>query len=490
MGNFTFALDIPTGLNSDDTGYAAKGRWADGNNIRFQPPGPTGRPQAIGEFDQLTSGGLTGIVRNLFALDRGAVTIAAGTETKLYVGSPTSLQDRTPVGIPGEGAWSFGAWGTTLLAVQRGGRLYQQTGTSTATEVTEAPDSIEIMIVTPERRQVIVFGTNEVVSGTFNGSCIRGCDFEDYSSAGSWTPTTSNNSFEEVVAEGGNIIAALPMGGFVAVWTEDALYLGSFVGDPEQTYRWDLVAKGCGAAGKDAVTTLSGRAYWVGADLQFRQWAPGELPRIIPCPIRRQFITSLTRANQQKIHAGTISKFDEVWFNYDDGEAYVCLNTIDGAWSRGDAAMTAMCDSGLIFDRLSGDGYYTSVIGAQNPGGANHLFAREIIVGAEDGPTSWHVQSADQYIDEGRRRVMVSSVTPDVEDQAGDLTLTLYVRDRPQSSAATKGPYTLTTATTKKDIRVSGKLISVRIAGSSGNSNVEPTRLGRFTFDCVSKGER
>ena len=40
-------LKIPPGLNGDDTTYAAAGRWADSNNVRFDRDQPT------------TSGGFT-----------------------------------------------------------------------------------------------------------------------------------------------------------------------------------------------------------------------------------------------------------------------------------------------------------------------------------------------------------------------------------------------------------------------------------------------
>ncbi|MGQ0559875.1 MAG: hypothetical protein ACT4OE_09880, partial [Sphingosinicella sp.] len=90
-------------------------------------------------------------------------------------------------------------------------------------------------------------------------------------------------------------------------------------------------------------------------------------------------------------------------------------------------------------------------------------------------------------LDESQRRIMIRSVSPDFDDQVGDVSLTLYVRDRPQASATTKGPFTLSTSTTKKDLRASGRLVAVKLAGSAAGTFA---RLGKVLFDVVRMGER
>ena len=111
---------------------------------------------------------------------------------------------------------------------------------------------------------------------------------------------------------------------------------------------------------------------------------------------------------------------------------------------------------------------------------------------------NWHLQAADQYLDESRRRLMIRGVVPDFEDQTGLIQMTISVRDQPQAPAIDKGPYDLvgpqggdgwpTIPTRKKDFRASGKIVSVRLA--QGEDVYSYMRLGKLVFDALPTGER
>lgn len=93
------SLDIPPGLNGDDTAYAAAGRWADASNVRFY----RGRPQTIGGWESLTPTLLTGVCRNVFnwSDNSGALNIAFGTHSDLQVWVGGTLYTITPtVALP------------------------------------------------------------------------------------------------------------------------------------------------------------------------------------------------------------------------------------------------------------------------------------------------------------------------------------------------------------------------------------------------------
>ena len=487
-------LRIPPGLVSDDTAFSRAGCWIDGNNFAFRG----GRPQVIGAFKRTFANALTGIVRNIFAFKRaGATRVAYGTSSKLYLGlsSPVNFpNDVTPVsGWGTNDSIALAAWGDVLLATAAENEgscstLFQQSGAAAATAVAEAPDEIRWMLVA--RRQVLAFGCNEVASGTFNGRCIRGSNFEDYSSAGSWTPTSANNSFEDVLDGAGNIVTARELAGYILVWTEDALWLGSFVGDPAQTYRWDLVDNNCGIAGPHAATIMSGVAYWLGPDLQFRRYALGGLPEIIPCPIWRDFEMAVTRTAQHLLHASTVSKHNEVWFHYGTGAGYVAFDVREGSWFKGDAGCTAMLDSGLINEALEDDLLYTGVIGSS----AGFVHARELggssSIGAADGPSAYHIQSGDFYIEGGGRSVTVQAVRPDINygPQNDSMELSLHVRQRPQSPATAKGPFPLVPSTTRRSVRATGNLVSVKFSGV--NPSNADARIGCPVFEYTTGGRR
>ncbi|WP_304171444.1 hypothetical protein [Phenylobacterium aquaticum] len=93
-------LDIPAGLISDDTTFAAGGRWADSSNVRFWE----GRPQTIGGWEALSSDVLTGVCRSVFNwTDLAAVNnVAFGTHSALQVWLGGALYSITPTaGLPG-----------------------------------------------------------------------------------------------------------------------------------------------------------------------------------------------------------------------------------------------------------------------------------------------------------------------------------------------------------------------------------------------------
>lgn len=483
------ALDLPPGLNSDDTTLAAEGRWADGDNVRFV----NGKPQAIG---YMAAGAFTSTAPAIRAAKNW--TTSAGSEFTAYgtngavglyvrnVGLATQ-HDITPSPAPSASIWSFDLWGDYLIAHPGSGTLYvwQNNTGARASEITQAPNTISAMLVTPQR-QILALGCNEEASGTFNSRCIRGCDIENYTD---WTTSVSNNAFEHILeGEPGHIVTARMLGDYVAIWTTTSVWLGIFLGDPERTYRFQRIASGCGMwnpsatiGERHAVCVVGQTAYWLGADLNFYAWTLGSLPAKMPCPIGDDFRRNVGRSQAGANFCCHLAKFSEVWWFYDDARdtstieptRYVALNISDGTWFRGQLSRTYMIDASGTIDLPRAFDHNGDEIYHEHPtGGASF---------------SWYIQSADQSFMKGNRRVLVRGVQPDFENQSGDVSLTLSVRDRPHASATTKGPYTLTTATTKKDFRASGKLISVKFSGSGTASHM---RLGTPLFDIVPMGER
>lgn len=498
MGQSPFELDIPPGLDSDDTTFGAKGRWADGSNVRFR----NGRPETIGRVVRiLGSGAITTVpgVNSLFAFLRSTTPtpyIVGGGQSALYssAGVTTGFTDITPVGVTNAAYWTFDTWGDTLLASPSFEGLYTSDGSTTGALVTQAPASITYFLTTNER-QVLALGCNEESSGTFNPMCIRGSDLEDYTS---WTTSPTNNAFEHILEGEGKIVAGYRIGAYVAVWTNAALYLGQFIGDPSQTYRFDLVSGGCGLAGPGAAAIANGVAYWMSPDHRFWRWAPGALPEQIPCPIGLDLQANISAGNSRadvfKTKAARNAAFGEVWWFYPDtrdggASRYVALNIVDGTWFRGILNRLAVFHGDFLYNPAATSGVraWRPLISADGSTGAIYSHEVETFGGSGDGVASvdCYIQSADQYLNSGRLRMMISRATPDFETQTGDVSLTLYMRDRPQSTAVTKGPYTLSATTTKSDFRASGMIMSAKFSSSG-----QQWRLGKPTFDIVSMGGR
>ena len=481
----------PPGLNSDDSSFLASGAWVDGSNVRFW----NGSAETVGGVAQIVNLAtiLSATYTDLFAFSRaGAPTFAYGaTSGELLVGSINAPVNRSPVIGTVTGGYSFAAWGDVLLGAARGETLYQQSGTDIAVAVLNAPHRIDAgILVTPER-QVIAFGCNEEVSGEFNPMCIRGSDIEDYTD---WTTSAANNAFEYIIEGSGAIIAAMQVGPHIAVWTTSSLYIGQFIGDPAQTYRFDKVADVRGPVTVRSATTLNGSAWWMGRDNRLRVWVPGSLPQSIPCPIFRDFNeAAIDPASQIFSFITTNRSYEEVWYFYYDSRSpgsrttrYVAYSIRESrdtgrpVWFRGILSRSAMLDSELV--RAVSIGNNSGILGVDE----------ESIALRHDDPASSlpaYIVSGDQYIDNGQHRFMIRGVIPDFSSQGAGVYLTVNVRDYPQGTATESGPHFLNVSpfeTTKKDFRASGRIFSCRFERDSPGQ----WRIGKFLLDVVPLGER
>lgn len=500
-------FDPPPGLASNDTIYSARGAYATADNIRWED----GRPQTIGGFAKTFATALTGVCRNAFNWSNnvGKANIAFGTNSKLYIYVDGTLADITPTGLAAGGAsngslgyaygmgtyggsyysipqsqhklrtWSFGAWGQTLLASPRYGTLYQwsnDTGTL-AQEITEAPDIITIMRVNAKRRQVVAFGCNEELSNNFNPLCIRWCDFEILTD---WTTGSADNAGEQILNGGGQIVAAEQVGDVFGIWTDKDLHQMTYVGDPDQTYQFDVVDTNCGIIGPNAICTMNGIAYWVGKDRRIRAWAGyGSKPVVVDCPIWKEFADNILEAQIDKTALSSNTKFGEIWIFYPDTRdgtensraVFFKVGPEGVLWSKSSLARTAFCDSGVL----------SYPIGVTSAGVVhNHEYGST----ADGSSLSWSLTSAGQYLDEAERTLQVQSISPDFKDQENAISLTASVRARPQSTPVVKGPYTIAVDAAKKDFRFTGAIAELEFSGTGY------VRFGKPTFDAIVTGQR
>ena len=488
-----------------ETTFSTPGAWADGANVRF----PQDRAQVIGGWTKAHSDPVTGVCRNILSwADTSSLgNIAFGTHSRLMVLKDGQLADITPVGLLdgnidrtelgygqggygiggfGGGAtseffprtWSLATFGSYLMASPRLKGLYvwQNSTASLATRVTQAPAHMAAMLVTPER-QVLAFGCEEELSGSYNPMAIRGCDLEDYTD---WTTTDSNNAFEKILEGGARIVAARLFGSYIAVWTDTSVFLGQYQSAGIDVYRFDLIADNCGLAAPNAVVVMNQIAYWLTPDLQFYSWTIGLPPAPIVCPIGREFQANIVVAQIDKVAATSVSEFGEIWFHYPDGRDGIensralFFNIANGAWSKATMVRTAAIDSGP--QRYPIMVHFDGTIFSHESGGS-----------ADDAALSWFVRSADQYVDNARRRVLMKGMLPDFEDQTGDVHLTIRHRAYPQATERTKGPYVLEPGRSKKDFLIDCCIASIEFSGASMPSFM---RLGLPCFDGEPTGER
>lgn len=425
-----------------------------------------------------TGGGSAVVISPQNAFATGAVdgTGAAGYGTGAYgvgaYGEP-STADYFPR------TWSPAAYGANLMACPRGGTIYTWLNDTSAIAIplANAPRQVTYMLVAGQD-QVFALGCSEEVSGDFNHLCIRHSGVRRNTV---WNTAGDTTAREYILPGGGRIVAGRVVGAYILVWTTQSLFLGQFVGSLTQPWRFDRVGDKCGLIGPNAAIVVGSTAYWIGPDQQFYSYAMGGSVDVVPCPIREDFADNLAASQADKIVASSISQFSEIRFDYPDkrdgveNSRYVALSVSGpdvGAWYRGQMDRTAMVDAGP----------------SQSPCGVSAtsaIYWHERGASADGGAFAWHIESADQYLDENRS-MMVRAIWPDFRDQLGAVTLTLTGRDTPQGDEITQSQ-TLAAGVDKVDLRITSRLFRLKF---EGNSTPAFVRLGKPVFDIAPAGGR
>jgi len=90
---------------------------------------------------------------------------------------------------------------------------------------------------------------------------------------------------------------------------------------------------------------------------------------------------------------------------------------------------------------------------------------------------------------DGEYIMKIRRFLPDFITQAGDTRITLFLRNYPNSSAASSslGPFTITSSTDKVDTRARARAIALKIENTSSSQN---WKLGTFRLDIQPDGRR
>lgn len=483
----------------------------DGSNVRFR----LGKAQATGGWESVTQTLLTGVCRAVLPWTDNTATlnIAFGTHLKLQLYQGGMVYDITPssgftpgavdgsgssgygtgaYGVGGFGSpsatdyfpltWSLGAFGQTLMACPRNQTIFQWSNVTAtpAVAVANAPANVTYMLVSPQS-QVFALGCNEEVSGTFNPLCIRHSDVRDPTGWSS-IASSASTSREYVLPGGGRIVAGRVIGRNILIWTSDALWLGTYVGQVTQIWRFDQVGTKCGLQGPNAAVIVGSTAFWTSPDRQFHTYSLGGFVTSVVCPIREDYASNLAASQGDKITASSISEFDEIRFDYPDAREgyensrYIALSVAGpdiGKWYRGQMARTAMVDAGPSL-------YPCGV----TFGGA--VYWHEKGQSADGAALSGYLESASIYLSEDQI-MLATSCWPDIAGQVGPVNLTISSQVFPQGDETAVGPFTMTPSQDQVDFKASGRLFKMRF-----DFNASPSlfRVGRMTFDVTPRGRK
>lgn len=474
----------PPGLINDDTVFAAPGRWSNGSLARFFEAGW----QVKGGWERLTLDNLGGVCRAVLAWTdtSSALDIAFGLHNGLKVWSGSLVSDITPaafvvgeidgtggagygtgaygVGDYGEPStadyfpltWALATFGGNLIANPRGQGIFQweQDPLVIAQPLVGAPVNVIYTIVTPQR-QVMAMGCNEEVSGVFNPLCIRWSDIEDNTD---WISSPANNAGEWILESGGRIVCGRIIGDYAFCWTTDSLFMGTFVGAPGQTWKFEKIGDHCGAISPGAPIIKSQVAAWISPDRVFWTCALGGAPKVNECPIRQMFVDHITAGQDDKIVGDSTSTFNELtWYWPDDRDGFEISRSItfspDG-WSRDILSRSAYIDAGpQVFP-----------VGVKPTG---QVYWHEKGHTDDGAPLTGFIESSDFYLSEAESGMLVNGIYPDFRSQQGVFRLTINTREFPQSPQRPHGPWSLAPGQAKRCFRLSGRIVRVRWDWSS-----------------------
>ncbi|MBO6755475.1 MAG: hypothetical protein JJ902_04060 [Roseibium sp.] len=351
---------------------------------------------------------------------------------------------------------------------------------ATAYSIDTAPVRSEGMIVAADRI-VILMGTIEA-DGDYNPLLLRWSDRENNRT---WIPDSGNVAGELSMAVGGNAITGLASREQNIFMTDSAVY--SLVPDAANTYALVLLGEGPGAIGPLAITSHSGRVFWL-----TKQGVPYTLQSSVsdlaisqPVPIesgvQKDLFDNIAANQQAKIQCSINPEFNEFWILYPDGRdgdecsRYQAFNYIEKRWTTGSLARTTLISSGVESNPI---GFGTD----------NKIYLHEKGTSANGSALAWHITTGYVDLNDGETHMRLRRAVPDFHDQGGDINLTINAKQRPQQATPiTRGPYTFTTTTESVGFKLTARRIQLKWSGSSTNAR---GRFGAIILDIEPSGQK
>ena len=422
------------------------------------------------------------------------------------------------------GLWILDNFGTKLIALIYNGQCFEWDAAAAnptgnrATIIANAPTKSRHVLVSTPDRHLVFFGTETTVGDplTQDDMFIRFSDQENISGTNAYTVTATNTAGTQRLADGSEIMGAIRGRDAIYVWTNTALFLMKFVGQPF-TFSFEQVGTNCGLFGKNACIEVDGTAYWMSENGFFQY--DGQL-KSMPCLVEDHVYDDINAVSRDLINAGLNNLFGEVTWFYcteasDQIDRVVTYNYLDSTkqrpiWTTGTLPRAAWQDS-AVFDRphatfydpssnasydVTGntDGctiYYQQETGTDqiNAGGVITAVLANIVSGDFDitrRTVRGQTVGTPDLRGDGEFIMRISRFIPDFISQTGDTQISFQTRDFPNSSPTTTS-FTSTPSTTKVDTRLRARSIALKVANTSTSQD---WKLGTFRLDVHPGGRR
>lgn len=352
--------------------------------------------------------------------------------------------------------WSIDSWGEDLVACPRGSYIYHWDATNGVTtrmtEISNAPDTNEFIFLSDKDRHLISLGAHD--GSNSDPLLIRWCSQADFNT---WTATSTNTAGDFRVDKGSKLVTGLSTDKENFILTDQAAYVMFFIGFP-QIFGITGVGSKCGAVSPSCAIEHGGIVYWMSHNNFYKY---DGVVRLMDCEVKNYVFDSINEQQKDLIVSGLNTEFSEIWWWYsskgvNEVDRYVVYNYEDDIWFfgtwTGSTARTAWVDA---------DNAFTTKPYAA--GTDNKLHQHE--VGKDDGDTALpaSIESYDAEIGEGEQFMVVSKVIPDFKDITGSVNVTLQGRRYPHDALITKGPKAVDLSTTKRNMRLRARQVSIKI---------------------------
>jgi hypothetical protein len=439
-----------------------------------------------------------GLMEIVYNITQGPVAAGSGysfggygTGTYSGVGGPSGSQQGTAIHASD---WTLDAWNDILIACPANGGIYAwepASGLQQAQLVATAPTLNSGVFIAAPYLILIAYGStiNKNIGVSQDGLTWRASDIADYTY---WTTNAINpktgllsQAFQSRIPTGSLIVAGLATPNQVLMWTDLDLWSITYVNLP-QIWAQAKIGSNCGCVGRHAVGQLNGVVYWVGKSNFYALYGGSVVP--IPCNVWDSVFQNLNTSFLSHCWVETITGFNEVMFFYpsasaSDGEcdSYAKMQVIDGTWDQGLLSRTAGIGQSLLGNPIMGAS--TGVI-----------YQHEIGYNADNAPLIPSFTTGYFYLTEGEDFCVVDQFIPDFHFQTysgsttpAQIQVTFNVINYPNDAAVTYGPYTMTTATEKLDVRFRGRQFSITMTSTDVNSF---WRIGKCRFRYAIAGRR
>lgn len=491
------SLQLPPGLERNNTPYDTPGRWWDMNLVRWQ----SGAVSPVKGWERLTSTPLDSAVRKIYPYrdNANARIVLVGTEEQLLVDDDTYV-DITPadfvplssVGINGGygtynfGAddygtarpvpspiyspyayWSFGNWGEdVILTASSDGRLFyydSSSATTAPTVISGAPTGVKATLVTDERH-VMAFGYTDG-SDDFSRT-VAWSSREDHTD---WNfSSTTNTAGFQALSTGTPLLKGVKVKEGVLIFSYSDVFLGQYVGLPF-VYGFQRLAE-TSMMHPDSVATFDGKAVWLSRKgFQIYQ---GGFVQALECPILKDIMAEMDPTyGPFRLHACANGVYPEVWFFYPttgntECNRYVIWNYAENWWGWGSLSRSAMATA---------DTFKYPYMGS----GDGDMFQHETgwtDAGASRVGSVWIETGALGSGDTGRT-INIRQMMPATGFGYSSLGVRFYSRLTPEGPERSFGPYT-PRADGYTDCRVSGRDARIRFeANDDGDWGIGAVKL-------------